>query len=274
MPNNICTSIRKRLYNFILQNNTTLSLGLIASHIYENVPPSWPVDKGATIEIQEEARGDQFDMTAHLHSETRTFTVKLALFWGNVLPSTREGNIENKLQLISEAIDQSLYLLDGIDGSSLTDSGDNGEEFDWIRNGGWQKLYDGPFAIGAMLTMTWNIVQTWQKDTRITLTNGSLVAPTLDSPADDGSSGTSTIFFSWLAVTGATSYQLQVSWDGLFGDDTFYADQSGITDITYEVRNLDAGIPIYWRVRAANGDGNSAWSATRIVTVTMPEANP
>ena len=63
---------------------------------------------------------------------------------------------------------------------------------------------------------------------------------------------------SWNASCGATSYQLQVSTTSTFSTTVF--DQSGITATTFPISGLSYDTNYFWRVRAFNQVGPSAWS--------------
>lgn len=162
-------TIRTRLYEFLDANNSSASWGFTASHIFKYVPPNWPVDKGITVEVESEDRGGRTHYTQYYSSSYRKLTVKLGVFWGNVLPATRGENIEAKLNLICEAIEQSTYLLTGVDSASNYAAGDGEEVFDYIDITAINKIYDGAYAIGGTITMEWQYPTTWQKDTTITL---------------------------------------------------------------------------------------------------------
>lgn len=153
----------------LVKTNTSASWGFTASHITKHVPPSWPVDKGITIEVESEDRGGRDHYTQYYSSAYRTLTVKLGVFWGNVLPETRGDNIETKLSLVTEAIEQSTYLLTGLDSASAYATGDGQEVFDFIDVTAINKQYDGAYAIGGTITMQFMYSHTWQKDTTITL---------------------------------------------------------------------------------------------------------
>ena len=70
--------------------------------------------------------------------------------------------------------------------------------------------------------------------------------------------------FSWNTAAGASSYTLQVSTDYYFSATTF--SQSGITGTSLTLPSslydsLLESVPWYWRVNAANTNGESGWSS-------------
>jgi len=82
-------------------------------------------------------------------------------------------------------------------------------------------------------------------------------APTLASPADNGTGISISPALSWNASTGAVSYRLQLSTDPLFAT---VIDQSGITGTSQPASGLANNILYYWRVNATNAGGTSGWS--------------
>ncbi|MCI0707642.1 MAG: FG-GAP-like repeat-containing protein [Ignavibacteriae bacterium] len=75
---------------------------------------------------------------------------------------------------------------------------------------------------------------------------------------------------SWNAVSGASSYSLQVSTDSLFLSTLI--DQQGIIDTTFALQSLSADSKYFWRVLATNAGGMSAYSAARSFT-TLPSTH-
>ena len=92
-------------------------------------------------------------------------------------------------------------------------------------------------------------------------------APTLISPATYAVGQSVLPTLSWGAVSGATGYQLQVSTVSDFSStislSPAYASPATSHSFTYVTTAstvLANGTIYYWRVRASNGSGNSAWS--------------
>lgn len=161
-------TIRIRAHAFLTAINTSQSLGLIATHIFKTPPPNWPVDKGATVEVESEDIDARIHETSYISSALRIYTVKIAMFWGNVLPDTQTSNIETKLDTIRSQIEQSTYLMTGIKTGGGLATGDGGEVFDFIDVTNVNKLYNGAVAIAGVITLKWQITSAWQKDTTIT----------------------------------------------------------------------------------------------------------
>ncbi|EJF08051.1 fibronectin type III domain-containing protein, partial [Pontibacter sp. BAB1700] len=77
----------------------------------------------------------------------------------------------------------------------------------------------------------------------------------------------------WQAAEGADSYQVQVATTSDFS--TTLINQSNVQAPSLEAGNLSSSTSYYWRVRAANQAGNSAWSATwSFVTESAPISLP
>jgi len=73
--------------------------------------------------------------------------------------------------------------------------------------------------------------------------------------------------FAWKKVSGALSYELQLSPDSMFGK--IIVDIGGLADTTYDQTRALPFAPYYWRVKAKNGDRQSAWSKPRSFAVEM-----
>lgn len=97
--------------------------------------------------------------------------------------------------------------------------------------------------------------------------------PTLDAPADSATDQPVTLPFSWSAALRATSYRLEISTDSLFGilahvDSTLTTTTKGVGPLAYNTR-------FYWRVRAQNVGGSSAYTGARTFrTIIEPPAAP
>ncbi|MDZ7310186.1 MAG: LamG domain-containing protein, partial [candidate division KSB1 bacterium] len=98
---------------------------------------------------------------------------------------------------------------------------------------------------------------------------GPLAAPVLLSPANGATGISATPTLHWNAVTGATSYKLQVSSDSTFSAPV--VNQSGLTSTSYSGARLVNNTTYYWRVKAVNASGESAWSSVwRFTTKAAP----
>lgn len=94
--------------------------------------------------------------------------------------------------------------------------------------------------------------------TRRLLLINSLGVPVLSAPADAAVLSSLTPAFSWAAVPGAATYDIEIR-ATLTGTPT----ATGITGTTYTPSALDVFTTYSWRVRAVNAAGAGAWSATR-----------
>jgi hypothetical protein len=93
--------------------------------------------------------------------------------------------------------------------------------------------------------------------------------PVLHTPADGDTVDPYGPFLAWRPSSAATSYVVQVSEDPDFPDDGTTETFTGIVDTCHVLPDdLDRCREYYhWRVRAANGFGQSAWSGVRRFTV-------
>lgn len=85
------------------------------------------------------------------------------------------------------------------------------------------------------------------------------VVPLLVSPSNGTVAVSMSPTLRWCASAEATSYRLQLSTDSTFSTTT--VDQSEIRDTSISVSGLLNDTTYYWRVRASNGGGTSAYSA-------------
>ncbi|MBU6997127.1 MAG: carboxypeptidase regulatory-like domain-containing protein [Theionarchaea archaeon] len=103
----------------------------------------------------------------------------------------------------------------------------------------------------------------------------TLSAPTLVSPANN-TSWTQNLYptFQWQAVTGATSYTIQISRSTDFT--STYKEKEATVYNTYYI--IDTALTncssYYWRVRALNSDGSGSWSSTWKFTILFPPSQP
>lgn len=93
---------------------------------------------------------------------------------------------------------------------------------------------------------------------------GAPAIPALAAPPDGAAGQGIPANLSWKALTSAASYELQVARDDKFADICF--SERGLTDTTWQVPGLDCGFRYWWRVKAINAFGASAWSAGRSFT--------
>lgn len=91
------------------------------------------------------------------------------------------------------------------------------------------------------------------------------VAPTLSAPANAATNVSRTPTMSWNAVTGATTYEIQISTVNTFATVTF--GRTGLTARSIRVSpQLGSLTAYFWRVRAVNAAGTGPWSAVRSFT--------
>jgi hypothetical protein len=91
------------------------------------------------------------------------------------------------------------------------------------------------------------------------------VAPTLSAPANAATNVTRTPTMSWNAVTGAATYEIQISTTNTFASVTF--GRTGLTARSIRVSpQLGSRTAYFWRVRAVNAAGTGPWSAFRSFT--------
>jgi len=84
-------------------------------------------------------------------------------------------------------------------------------------------------------------------------------APVLTSLANNTTGATLSPTLNWNASAGATSYQLQVSTNPDFSSVSF--ERSNLTETSASLSNLTNNTVYYWRVKAVNLTGSSAWSS-------------
>ena len=90
-------------------------------------------------------------------------------------------------------------------------------------------------------------------------------SPALAIPADSTKNLAETINFSWDTVEGATHYHIQVALEPTYIRKV--ANVERLRENTMTVRQLIPTYIYFWRVRAINPEGPSAWSETRILAV-------
>jgi hypothetical protein len=98
----------------------------------------------------------------------------------------------------------------------------------------------------------------WSNAWNFTTISAAPTAPTLISPANGAVSQATTLTFSWNPAPGATTYRLQVSTNSAFSTTVF--DDSTLTSTSRQIGSLANNTTHYWRVRAKNIGGTSAWS--------------
>ena len=93
---------------------------------------------------------------------------------------------------------------------------------------------------------------------------GAPAVPALSSLANAATSVAVPVTLSWVASSGATSYQVQVSTSATFSP--LFLDRPGVTTTSTSVTGLATSTVYYWRVSAFNAGGSGACSAARSFT--------
>lgn len=97
-----------------------------------------------------------------------------------------------------------------------------------------------------------------------------LGAPTNSSPADNAFSRPLNGTVSWSAVTGASTYNVQIATDANFN--TIVVNQNGIATTSFDYTNFLNATKYYWRVRATNAEGTGAFSTPTSFTTLIGSA--
>ncbi|TAK61915.1 MAG: T9SS type A sorting domain-containing protein [Bacteroidetes bacterium] len=84
--------------------------------------------------------------------------------------------------------------------------------------------------------------------------------PTLLSPTNSATNQNTTLYLNWNSSTGAEKYKLQVSTSSSFS--SFVVNDTNVFSTSRLVSSLSYSTTYFWRVRASNSAGMSAWSAT------------
>lgn len=85
--------------------------------------------------------------------------------------------------------------------------------------------------------------------------------PNLTTPANGATDQPTTLILTWESASGAATYHVQVSTGPAFTQ--LHLNDSTVTGTSKQAASLEAGATYYWRVRARNAGGTSAWSLTR-----------
>jgi GH18 family chitinase len=93
--------------------------------------------------------------------------------------------------------------------------------------------------------------------------------PSLASPANASTGVATTVTLQWNSSASATGYDLQVSTSSAFT--TLFVSRTGLAQTSSSVSGLTASTLYYWRVRATNSGGSSAWTtAWSFTTAALP----
>lgn len=102
-------------------------------------------------------------------------------------------------------------------------------------------------------------ISAWSSVWSFKTTIATPTTPILDLPPNGSENNPTTLELRWNLSTGTTTYRLQVSMNSAFS--TTIVDDSTITAIFHQVGPLAHDTTYYWRVRAKNIGGTSAWSS-------------
>jgi len=91
--------------------------------------------------------------------------------------------------------------------------------------------------------------------------------PTLDTPADGGTETSLTVDFHWNTSLRATTYEIVIASDSGFS--SILTTVTGLTSTYYEY-TFASDATYYWKVRATNSSGSSAYTTARSVVVDAP----
>ena len=98
-------------------------------------------------------------------------------------------------------------------------------------------------------------------------------APTLSTPPNGASNQPLRPSFTWVAATGATSYDIQISSTPLFLPGDIVLSATGIATTTWTApTDLASNTTYYWRVRTTTACGSGPYSAPRSFTTIAPAA--
>jgi hypothetical protein len=136
----------------------------------------------------------------------------------------------------------------------------------------WSSLLTGDVCLLPQPNTTyyWTVrahacgISTSYSPVRSFTTAGSIAippVPTLIAPANGATNIPLTPTLSWNASSGATSYRLQISTNSSFT--TMVYDLSNLTATSQPLNDFTSNTLYYWRVRASNTAGTSAWSSVR-----------
>lgn len=100
--------------------------------------------------------------------------------------------------------------------------------------------------------------------------SGSLRAPVLHTPLNEGTSRERTVVFDWQPVSGAEYYEIDVQpSDPSFDEGTTFTIEADAAEVTFE-RAAEYG----WRVRPISSEEEGPWSELRTLTVGQPFLTP
>jgi hypothetical protein len=97
--------------------------------------------------------------------------------------------------------------------------------------------------------------------------------PVLLSPSNSSLNQPTAITLTWNASPGAATYRCQLAADSLFG--TLIVNDSTLTTPSRQIGPLSGGSTYYWKIKATNAGGTSAYSAVwNFATAVLPPSTP
>jgi hypothetical protein len=172
-------------------------------------------------------------------------SINPTMVWNSVA-----GAATYNLQVSTVSTFASRVVDDTLTSTSQAVSGlSNGTHYFWRVN-----------AKNAGGTSVWSTAWSFTTETG----SGGLAAPTLVSPVNGATGVSITPTLVWNASSGATNYLLQLATDSAFI--SIILSDSTSTSTSQAVGSLVNSTAYYWRVRAENATGSSAWSTVSSFT--------
>jgi choice-of-anchor B domain-containing protein len=114
---------------------------------------------------------------------------------------------------------------------------------------------------------------TRQASASLAVSTAAPAAPALTAPPDLAQGQSQRPTFTWAAVTGAVSYDLQIATTSVFAPPDIVQSAGGIATTTHTATaDLLTNTTYYWRVRTTSACGTGAWSAPFRFTTAAPAA--
>ncbi len=192
--------------------------------------------------------------------------------WSTIYPFTTIPEIPDAPELVSPA-DSSAFLGSPVTFTWNTADGANHYLFQYSETSDFtfsadSALTDTVLTISGFQsahTYFWRVRSSntggnsgWSSVRTFTTGLAGYDGPGLISPEHKAFDTDTALTFAWKALTGAASYQLQVSDSSHFNSTLI--DSSGIEDAILDLSGFDIASTYFWRVRAMDTNGSSEWS--------------